>query len=56
MSGGVDSSLAAAMLVEQGHEVVGFTMQIWPRQFEGDLPPGLRGCCGLDAVDSARRD
>jgi len=55
MSGGVDSSVAAAMLVEQGYEVVGFTMQIWPRDTEADIPPGLHGCCGLDAVDSARR-
>ncbi len=55
MSGGVDSSVAAAVLVEQGCEVVGFTMQIWPRDTEADIPPGLRGCCGLDAVDSARR-
>jgi tRNA-specific 2-thiouridylase len=53
MSGGVDSSTAAAILLEQGYEVVGLTMQIWPR--EAEMPPGLRGCCGLDAVDSARR-
>ncbi len=55
MSGGVDSSVAAALLLEQGHEVVGFTMQIWPREVEEDTPPGLRGCCGLEAIDSARK-
>ncbi len=55
MSGGVDSSVAAALLVEQGREVVGLTMQIWPREAEDDIPPGLRGCCGLEAVESARR-
>jgi tRNA-specific 2-thiouridylase len=55
MSGGVDSSVAAAMLVEQGYEVVGLTMQIWPRDTEAGIPPGLRGCCGLDALDSARQ-
>ncbi|MBN1459276.1 MAG: tRNA 2-thiouridine(34) synthase MnmA [Armatimonadetes bacterium] len=55
MSGGVDSSIAAALLLEQGCEVVGLTMQIWPREEPGEVPPELRGCCGLDAVDSARR-
>lgn len=54
MSGGVDSSAAAAVLLEQGYEVVGVTMQIWPdmaeerQQVEG-------GCCSLSAVDDARR-
>jgi len=55
MSGGVDSSVAAAVLLEQGCEVVGFTMQIWPRDMQPEVPAELRGCCGLDAVDSARR-
>jgi tRNA-specific 2-thiouridylase len=55
MSGGVDSSIAAALLLEQGCEVVGLTMQIWPREAPEEVPPELRGCCGLDAVDSARR-
>ncbi len=55
MSGGVDSSLAAALLLEQGCEVVGLTMQLWPREREDDVPPGMRGCCGVDAIDSAKR-
>jgi len=55
MSGGVDSSIAATVLLEQGWEVVGLTMQIWPREEPEKVPPELRGCCGLDAVDSARR-
>ncbi len=55
MSGGVDSSVAAALLLEQGCEVVGLTMQMWPREAEEEIPPGLRGCCGLEAVDSAKR-
>jgi len=55
MSGGVDSSVAAALLVEQGCEVVGLTMQVWPRQAPEDAYAGNGGCCGLEAADDARR-
>ncbi len=48
MSGGVDSSVAAARLIEQGHEVVGVTMKLWG----GDSDSG---CCSVADVDDARR-
>src|SRR5258707_9657117 len=54
MSGGVDSSVAAALLQAQGHEVVGVTLQQWPR---GDTDESAKhgGCCSLNAVEDARR-
>ena len=52
MSGGVDSSLAAALLKEQGHEVVGISMQLHD-QTEGDGPSFGR-CCALDDLHDAR--
>ncbi len=59
MSGGVDSSSAAALLKEQGHELVGFTMQLWNQRRNinvdenGDPLPSR--CCSLDDVYDARR-
>lgn len=52
MSGGVDSSVAAALLVRRGYEVVGITMQIWQ---ESQTDPRHAGCCSLGAVEDARR-
>ena len=48
MSGGVDSSVAAALLVEQGHDVVGATLKLWGG-------PSDSGCCSVADVDDARR-
>jgi len=52
LSGGVDSSVAAALLKEQGHEVIGLTMRLYD---EAPERSGERGCCGLKAIDDARR-
>jgi tRNA-specific 2-thiouridylase len=52
MSGGVDSAVAAALLVEEGHQVVGVTMNLWPA-WVPQTETG-QGCCGIGAVEDAR--
>ena len=55
MSGGVDSSVAAALLVEAGHDVVGVTLRVWPwREPEGAVKR-FGSCCSVESMDDARR-
>ncbi len=53
MSGGVDSSMAAALLVEQGYDVVGVMLRLWAEVRPG--LPSLNRCCSDEAVEDARR-
>ena len=53
MSGGVDSSVAAALLKEQGYDVTGITIKLWPKYIDPVEDEG--GCCSLAAVEDARR-
>ena len=55
MSGGVDSSVAAALLKEQGYEVIGITLNIWPKLTSEEALERPDACCSLSAVEDARR-
>ena len=53
MSGGVDSSVAAALLRAEGHEVVGITMNLWP-DWLPEPDDAFKACCGVSAIEDAR--
>ncbi|MFQ6121896.1 MAG: tRNA 2-thiouridine(34) synthase MnmA [Dehalococcoidales bacterium] len=54
MSGGVDSSVAAALLKEEGYQVIGVTMQIWPKDKQTSRER-FDGCCGIGAIEDAKK-
>lgn len=56
MSGGVDSSLAARLLVDQGYDVMGVTMKLWGYIDTGGKPTHDSNCCSLDDINNAKAE
>ena len=54
MSGGVDSSVAALLLKEQGYDCIGITMKLWDYETAGGNINNESGCCSLDSINDAR--
>jgi len=54
MSGGVDSSVAAALLKDQGYNCIGITMKLWDYEIVGGNINHESGCCSLDSINDAR--
>ena len=54
MSGGVDSSVAALLLQQQGYQVIGITMKLWDYEIVGGNINHESGCCSLDSINDAR--
>ncbi|MHB2150609.1 tRNA 2-thiouridine(34) synthase MnmA [Calditrichota bacterium LG25] len=55
MSGGVDSSVAALLLKEQGYNCIGITMKLWDYELVGGNVNHESGCCSLDSINDARQ-
>ena len=55
MSGGVDSSVAAALMVEEGYDVVGLSMQLYDQRETEDGAPKFGSCCSIDDLHDAKR-